>query len=286
MKILIIIALQIMLMSSKAQSGLTMENNLLTGRVLDNPQAKKIVIFGGSPQRRHEIVNLLLPIENLSIYATLSEAEGMKKIEELGQIDIVLIGGRYTPQERERIRNFITEHMPNVDITEPGFQYEYSNSLIFEKIKILTEKLRFSQNVFSQNLKQAQIMPTGMGEKALTAWEKGENSGNYADFKALLSTSFHTFSHPLIGKFEGQEALKKMQDLMTGREKTPNNLTFSEVKFSANETSVTVQFNSKGTVQGKFPYESFNIIVFHFENDKITGFQEYFGFIDPKWFKN
>jgi hypothetical protein len=139
---------------------------------------------------------------------------------------------------------------------------------------------------FSQNLKQSQVMNIEMGKKAIVAWEKGENTGNYAIFKALLATNFNLFSHPLIGKFEGMEALKKMQGLMAEREKTPNNLTFSDLKFSTNETSVMVQFNSKGIVQGKFPYEGFNILVFHFTDDKVTGFQEYFGFIDPNWFKN
>jgi hypothetical protein len=116
-----------------------MEENLLTGRVLESGDAKKIVIFGGNPHRRHEIVSLLLPIENLSIFATLSEVEGMEKIKELGKIDIVLIGGRYTELERERIRKFMAEHMPNVAITEPGYQYPYSNDLIFEKVKALAE---------------------------------------------------------------------------------------------------------------------------------------------------
>jgi hypothetical protein len=140
MKALIIIALQIFVMNCKAQNGLTMENILLTGRVLDNAQAKKIVIFGGSPQRRHEIVTLLLPIENLSIYATLSEAEGMKKMEELGNVDIILIGGRYSDEERNRIRKYVHQNLPNANITEPGLHYAYSNDLIFEKIKVLTEK--------------------------------------------------------------------------------------------------------------------------------------------------
>jgi activator of HSP90 ATPase len=139
---------------------------------------------------------------------------------------------------------------------------------------------------YSQNVKQKQVMNTDLGKKAILAWEKGENSGNYTDFKALLATNFNLFSHPLIGKFEGAEALKKMQNLISEREKTPNNLTFSDLKFSTNETSVTVQFHSKGTVQGKFHYEGFNIIVFYFEGSKITGFQEYFGFIDPNWFKH
>jgi hypothetical protein len=125
-----------------------------------------------------------------------------------------------------------------------------------------------------------------LGQLAINAWQTGEQMGNYADFKALLSENFNTFSHPLMGKFDGNEALKTLQNLIAEREKTPNNLTFSDVKIGVNEASAFVQFNSKGTVQGQFAYEGFNIIVFHFENDKITGFQEYFGFIDPNWFKN
>jgi hypothetical protein len=117
-----------------------MENNLLTGRVLENLNAKKIVIFGGSPYRRHEIVELLSPIENLSIYATLSEVEGMKKIAELGKVDIVLIGGRYSVEERNRIRKYVLENIPNASITEPGLHYAYSNPEIFYRMKSLIEK--------------------------------------------------------------------------------------------------------------------------------------------------
>jgi hypothetical protein len=140
MKALIIIALQIFIVNCKAQNGLKMENNLLTGRVLEHTQAKKIVIFGGSPQRRHEIVTLLLPIENLSIYATLSEAEGMKKMEELGNVDIILIGGRYSDEERIRIRKYVHENLPNANVTEPGLHYAYSNPEIFNRVKDLSIK--------------------------------------------------------------------------------------------------------------------------------------------------
>lgn len=140
MKTLIIMALQIILMNCNAQNNTKMENNLLTGRVLQDKNAKNIVIFGGSPVRRHEIVELLSPIENLSIYATLSEEEGVAKVKELGKVDIVLIGGRYSDEQRVRIRKFVQENHPNASITEPGLSYPYSNPLIFENIKDLAIK--------------------------------------------------------------------------------------------------------------------------------------------------
>jgi hypothetical protein len=128
-------------------------------------------------------------------------------------------------------------------------------------------------------------MTSTLAEAAISAWGKGENSGNYTEFKALLSDKFDTFSHPLMGKFTGNEAIQKINGLIADREKVSNNLTFSDIKISTSNTSASVQFNSKGIVQGKFPYESFNIIVLHFQENKISGFQEYFGFVDPNWFK-
>jgi hypothetical protein len=140
MKILIMIALQFLLLNCNGQNNKKMEDNLLVGRVLENINAKKIVIFGGSPYRRHEIVELLSPIENLSIYATLSEEEGMTKIEELDNVDIVLIGGRYSEEQRFRIRKYVQENHPKAEITEPGYTYAYSNPLIFENVKVLSLK--------------------------------------------------------------------------------------------------------------------------------------------------
>jgi hypothetical protein len=134
------------------------------------------------------------------------------------------------------------------------------------------------------NLKSNLLMETG--KKAFEAWQTGEKTGNYTDFKKLLATNFNIFSHPLMGKFSDAEALLKMQNLIAEREKVSNNLTFTNVKMSATDNSVVVQFNSKGTVQnGKFPYEGFNIIVITTEKALITGFEEYFGFVDPSWFK-
>ncbi len=138
---------------------------------------------------------------------------------------------------------------------------------------------------FSQKIK-SKPMNISIGKKAIAAWEKGEKSGNYTDFKALLSGNFKLFSHPLMGKFENGNAKEKMLGLITDREKVSNNLTFSNMAITSSENKVCVQFNSKGMVQGgKFPYEGFNIIVFQIVNKKITGFQEYFGYVDPNWFK-
>lgn len=139
-KLLIVLVLQFLLMSCSAQQKANkMSEILLSERISEASTVKKIVIFGGSPMRRHEIINLLLPIDDLSIYGTLSEAEGLKKIEELGKIDIILIGGRYSEEERTRIRKYVHENQPNAAITEPGHTYEYSNPEIFNQVKKLVE---------------------------------------------------------------------------------------------------------------------------------------------------
>ncbi|MGL4630732.1 MAG: hypothetical protein ACRCVT_05940 [Leadbetterella sp.] len=140
MKSMITLLLQLVLISCNGQKEIKMENSLLTSRILNNENSKNIVIFGGSPYRRHEIIELLSPIENLSIHATLSEEEGMAKINELGRINMVLIGGRYSEEQRHRIRNYVHKNYPEAAITEPGFSYAYSNPLIFENVKTLSLK--------------------------------------------------------------------------------------------------------------------------------------------------
>ncbi len=145
--------------------------------------------------------------------------------------------------------------------------------------------LGITLQIFGQKIKTKNML-IATGKTAITAWEKGENTGNYNDFKALLSTEFNSFSHPLIGKFIDTEAKLKLNNLIAERENVSNNLTFSNLTYTSSPTSIAFQFNSKGMVQGgKFPYEGFNIIVFHIAKNKIIGFQEYFGFVDPNWFK-
>jgi hypothetical protein len=118
-----------------------MNKVLLSEYISEDINAKKLLLFGGNIERRQEIIALLQPLQNLSVYGTLSEAEGMEKLVELKNVDIVLIGGRYTEEERKRIRAFIKQNHPAIKITEPGYQYPYSNEAIFENVKLLLNSL-------------------------------------------------------------------------------------------------------------------------------------------------
>jgi glutaredoxin len=115
---------------------------------------------------------------------------------------------------------------------------------------------------------------------ALNAWQTGEKTGNYDEFKSLLSENFELFSHPLLGKFENQEAKDKLLDLIANREQNKNNLEFTNIKFTKLENCFVYEFNSEGTIQnGQQDYKGFNMIKLVLENDKVTAFQEYFGTI-------
>jgi hypothetical protein len=123
---------------------------------------------------------------------------------------------------------------------------------------------------------------------AFKAFEAGEKSGNYRDFKALVSDQFNAYSHPLQpsrGVFKGAEAKSKMLELVAQREKTPNSLTFSEVVHHCAASTCLFQFNSEGQVGGGFPYKGYNVIALTVQNGKLTGFREYLGDLEPLWFQ-
>lgn len=108
----------------------TMMNGLLY-ESLGPAAAPTVVLFGGSPQRRHEVIEQLQSLGNITLYGTLSEAEGIAKLEELGdRVDLVLIGGRYTLEQRQRIQAWMTEHLPQAKLSQPGHAYPYSNAAI------------------------------------------------------------------------------------------------------------------------------------------------------------
>jgi hypothetical protein len=136
-------------------------------------------------------------------------------------------------------------------------------------------------------MKQNENQP--LAYDAYQAWQTGELTGNYTEFRALLSEGFNLFSHPsaVRGVYKEKDAVEKMTNLIKSREQVPNNLTFSNPIFMMGNNQVAVQFNSEGTVMnGQFPYKGYNIIVFYFKENKISGFREYFGDVEPAWFKN
>ncbi|WP_046245370.1 nuclear transport factor 2-like protein [Hymenobacter terrenus] len=125
----------------------------------------------------------------------------------------------------------------------------------------------------------------GLAQRIFEAWQQGEKTGDYTAFKAFLGPEFRHFSYPLAGQATGAAGLAKLHQLIAEREKTPNNLTFSRVELTSSATLFSFQFDSVGTVSGGFPYEGFNSISLRIEHGRLTGFQEYFGYVNPAWFQ-
>jgi ketosteroid isomerase-like protein len=124
-------------------------------------------------------------------------------------------------------------------------------------------------------------------ETAFQAWAKGELTGDYTDFKSLISENFVRFSHPFSvsrGSYTGSLARQMMVQLIASREAQPNHLTFSNITSAIGDNTVIFQFDSQGTVGGGYPYQGWNIIAITIENEQVVGFREYFGDIDPSWF--
>jgi len=108
----------------------------LVEKIEGSRQAPVVVLFGGSPYRRGEVIRLIAQLGDLTVYGTLSEEEGMAKIEELGRkVDLVLIGGRYSDEQRKRIQTWLTENVPGVLVSQPGVEFPYSNEAILNDIK-------------------------------------------------------------------------------------------------------------------------------------------------------
>ena len=108
---------------------------LVSESVSKNKNAPVIVLFGGNPYRRDEVIKLVLSIGDITIYGTLSEEEGFAKIKSLAHVSLVLIGGRYFEEQRIRIRKLVKEELPRTKITEPGVEYPYENEAIVKDIK-------------------------------------------------------------------------------------------------------------------------------------------------------
>ena len=149
---------------------------------------------------------------------------------------------------------------------------------------LLTVMLLFSANLIAREKTNKNMK---IAKQAFAAWEKGENSGDYGDFKAMLSPNFAFYSHPLRpgrGVYKGKEAFLKTNTLIEEREKAPNNLKFSNILVTSGDNTFVFQFDSEGKVGGH-DYKGWNTISLTIENGKITGFREYFGDVEPAWFK-
>lgn len=148
----------------------------------------------------------------------------------------------------------------------------------------------FAAVLFGQpNVSMAQTpSPASVAESAIRAWEKGESTGNYSDFQALLSPQFELFSHPVQparGVYRAAQAREMMAKLIAQRTQAPNALKFSNVRQYQTQNRFLFEFDSEGQVSG-YPYKGWNAIQISIGSDnKIVSFREYLGDVDPAWFQ-
>ncbi|MBC7934149.1 MAG: hypothetical protein H7Y86_02140 [Rhizobacter sp.] len=116
---------------------------MLSEIVSPNPEAPVMVIFGGSPIRRAEVLNLIKSIDaDITAYGVLSQEEGLQLLQSLPLVSLVLIGGRYTEDQRFAIKQFIADKLPHTAVTEPGWAYTYNDENIKKDLtKKLAEKM-------------------------------------------------------------------------------------------------------------------------------------------------
>ncbi|NBA85971.1 hypothetical protein GVN16_09380 [Emticicia sp. CRIBPO] len=109
--------------------------NLLTEIIATSENAPVIVLFGSTQLRREQLLNLIKPLGDITVYGTLSEDEGIRKVQTLPKVDLILIGGRYTEGQRVRIHKYLAATKPDIKVTEPGWDYPYKNDDIINDIK-------------------------------------------------------------------------------------------------------------------------------------------------------
>lgn len=131
-------ALVFILISVSINSFAQNKNSMTLIREYIAPQenAPVLVLFGGNPDRMNEVVSLIRDsLKTVTAIGNFSEEEGLKKLSTLKKVDLILIGGRYSEEERIRIRHYLKEHFPGVATTEPGYQYPYDNTEILKDIR-------------------------------------------------------------------------------------------------------------------------------------------------------
>lgn len=112
-----------------------METELLAEYISPQTNAKVLLLFGGNPFKRDQVIRQMMTLPGLSIIGALSEEEGFHKLNSLPKTDLVLIGGRYTDEQRQRIRNFVKTNYPDTPVTEPGYDYPYDNAAILADVR-------------------------------------------------------------------------------------------------------------------------------------------------------
>ncbi len=159
--------------------------------------------------------------------------------------------------------------------------------MTMKKIKLPTLAILLILSIVSHGqTKTKKSMDQETASAIFNSWQTGEAGKGYNSFKKYLTEErFQYFSHPLIGNYSGKEAYKKLMALVEEREAKPNHLKFSNIISYQQNDGFCFQFDSEGKVADGFDYKGYNIIQLELKDGKAIGFREYFGYINPSWFK-
>ena len=125
--------------------------------------------------------------------------------------------------------------------------------------------------------------PDPVTQTALAAWRQlkaAHDAGDFGGYLAML-TDDYTFSMP-VGEFRGQHvgrdrAAECYRQIAASEPK----LRFHDpLRVTRQGNTVVVEFEDEGTIQGR-PYRNRIASSFDVRGDRICGYREYFGDIDP-----
>lgn len=97
--------------------------------------APVMVIFGGNTEMRNHVVNMIEDYGKVTVHAALSEEEGISLLDSLPKVQFVLIGGRYSMEQRIRIKKITAEKWPRAFTSEPGIDYTYGDDGVLNDLK-------------------------------------------------------------------------------------------------------------------------------------------------------
>jgi ketosteroid isomerase-like protein len=124
--------------------------------------------------------------------------------------------------------------------------------------------------------------PLKIAKQVFAAFTEGWMNGNFQPFLEMLTDEF-TFWYPYgkyRGKFSGQEGKAQVTAKFHDHSEAGDRLRFtSPHHITSSDTTVMFEFECEGVIDGE-DYRGRIAIALDIDNDKISGFREYFGDVD------
>jgi hypothetical protein len=97
------------------------------------PANPTILVLGKTKQRMQEVLSLIADLG--PAISAFREEEALRKLAATPSIQVILLGGAVEESTRQHIRAWIRLHQPNVQTSEPGVAFDYSDSNIRQDLK-------------------------------------------------------------------------------------------------------------------------------------------------------